>query len=157
MEPCHWSEGRHNNVGVSLRERRATMQEMLWVSLRARWDATLEYIMMLTLTATLPCVGCSRTQMKFIARTMTVHFALEDAGRIVATLAVVCDIYSNIGNQQQDVFYYENNIFCPEFVQEKMKHIKFENIRWLLTTNFETISTMKFPREHSGMQIIWHS
>ena len=33
--------GRHNNVGVSLREMRATMQVMLEVSLRARWDATL--------------------------------------------------------------------------------------------------------------------
>ena len=41
VEPCHWSEGRRNNVGVSLRERRATMQVMLGVSLRARWDATL--------------------------------------------------------------------------------------------------------------------
>ena len=36
-EPCHWSERR----GVSLRERRATMQVMPGVSLRARWDATL--------------------------------------------------------------------------------------------------------------------
>ena len=36
-EPCHWSERR----GVSLRERRATMQVMRGVSLRARWDATL--------------------------------------------------------------------------------------------------------------------
>ena len=36
--PCHWSEG---YVGVSLQERRATMQVMLGVSLRARWDATL--------------------------------------------------------------------------------------------------------------------
>ena len=33
--------GRHNNVVVSLHERRATMQVMLGVSLRARWDATL--------------------------------------------------------------------------------------------------------------------
>ena len=41
MEPFHWSEGRHNNVGVSLQERRATMQVMLRVSLRARWDTTL--------------------------------------------------------------------------------------------------------------------
>ena len=41
MEPCHWSEGRHNYVGVSLQERQATMQVMLGVSLRARWDATL--------------------------------------------------------------------------------------------------------------------
>ena len=40
-EPCHWAEGRHNNVGVSLRERRAKRQVMLGVSLRARWDATL--------------------------------------------------------------------------------------------------------------------
>ena len=40
-EPCYWSEGRHNHVGVSLRERRATIQVMLGVSLRARWDATL--------------------------------------------------------------------------------------------------------------------
>ena len=40
MEPCHWSEGRHNNVG-SLQERQATTQVMLGVSLRARWDATL--------------------------------------------------------------------------------------------------------------------
>ena len=39
-EHCHWSEGRHNNVG-SLRESRATTQVMLGVSLRARWDATL--------------------------------------------------------------------------------------------------------------------
>ena len=31
-------------VGVSLLERRATMQVMLGVSLRARWDATLVYI-----------------------------------------------------------------------------------------------------------------
>ena len=30
-----------DNVGVSLRERRATMQVMIGVSLRARWDATL--------------------------------------------------------------------------------------------------------------------
>ena len=36
--------GHHNNVGVSLRERRATTQVMLGVSLRARWDATLVYI-----------------------------------------------------------------------------------------------------------------
>ena len=41
VEPCHWSEGRHNYVGVSLQERRATMYVMLGVSLRARWDATL--------------------------------------------------------------------------------------------------------------------
>ena len=42
VEPCHWSEGRHNNVvGGSLQERRATTQVMLGVSLRARWDATL--------------------------------------------------------------------------------------------------------------------
>ena len=41
VEPCHWSEGHHNYVGVSLQERRATMQVMLGVSLRARWDATL--------------------------------------------------------------------------------------------------------------------
>ena len=33
--------GRHNNVGVSLREIRGTTQVMLGVSLRARWDATL--------------------------------------------------------------------------------------------------------------------
>ena len=33
--------GRHNNVGVSLRKRRATMQVMFGVSLRARWDAIL--------------------------------------------------------------------------------------------------------------------
>ena len=38
VEPCHWSEG---YVGVSLQERRATMQVMLGMSLRARWDATL--------------------------------------------------------------------------------------------------------------------
>ena len=37
VEPCHWSEGHHNYVGA----RRATMQVMLGVSLRARWDATL--------------------------------------------------------------------------------------------------------------------
>ena len=40
-EPFHWSEGSHDNVGVSLRERRATTQVMLGVSPRARWDATL--------------------------------------------------------------------------------------------------------------------
>ena len=34
-EPCDWSEGRHNNVGVSLREMRGTTQVMLGVSLRA--------------------------------------------------------------------------------------------------------------------------
>ena len=38
MEPCHWLEG---YVGVSLQERRATMQVMLGMSLRARWGATL--------------------------------------------------------------------------------------------------------------------
>ena len=32
--------GCHNNVGVSLRERRDTAQVMLGVSLRARWYAT---------------------------------------------------------------------------------------------------------------------
>ena len=36
-EPCHWPERR----GVSLRVRRATMQVISGVSLRARWDATL--------------------------------------------------------------------------------------------------------------------
>ena len=41
---CHWSEPRRG-VGVSLQERRATMQVMLGVSLRARWDATLVIIM----------------------------------------------------------------------------------------------------------------
>ena len=45
VEPCHWSEGRHNNVGVSLRKMRATMQVMLEVSLRARWDQTLVSVM----------------------------------------------------------------------------------------------------------------
>ena len=34
--------GRHNNVGVSLRERRDTNKVMLGVSLWARWDATLD-------------------------------------------------------------------------------------------------------------------
>ena len=43
-EPYHWSEGRHNNVGMYLRERLATTQVMLGVSLRARWDATLVVI-----------------------------------------------------------------------------------------------------------------
>ena len=38
VEPCHWSEG---YVGVSLQERRATMQVMLGMSLRAIWEATL--------------------------------------------------------------------------------------------------------------------
>ena len=33
-------------VGVSLQERQATMQVMLGVSLRARWDATLVYVIM---------------------------------------------------------------------------------------------------------------
>ena len=33
--------GRHNNVGVSLLERRYTTQVMLGVSLRARYDTTL--------------------------------------------------------------------------------------------------------------------
>ena len=42
---CHWSEGRHNNGGGLLQERRATMQVMLGVSLRTRWDATLVTIM----------------------------------------------------------------------------------------------------------------
>ena len=37
--------GHHNNVGVSLRERPATRQVMLVVSLRARWDVTLVNIM----------------------------------------------------------------------------------------------------------------
>ena len=41
VEPCHRSEGRHNYVGMSLQERRYTMQVMLGVSLRARCDATL--------------------------------------------------------------------------------------------------------------------
>ena len=41
MEPCHWSEGRHNYVGVSMQEMRATVHVMLGVSLRARLDATL--------------------------------------------------------------------------------------------------------------------
>ena len=44
VEPCHWSEGRHNYVGLTLQERRATMQLMLGVSLRARWDATLVHL-----------------------------------------------------------------------------------------------------------------
>ena len=47
-EPCHCSERR----GVSLRERRATMQVMPGVSLRARWDATL--------------VNSTRGQMRFL-------------------------------------------------------------------------------------------
>ena len=34
-----------NYVGVSLQETRATMQVMLGVSLRARWDATLVHVM----------------------------------------------------------------------------------------------------------------
>ena len=44
VEPCHWSEGRLNNVGVSLREMRATMQVMQGVSLQARLDAILVFI-----------------------------------------------------------------------------------------------------------------
>ena len=40
--------GRHNNVGVSLRERRDTAQVMLGVSLRARWDATPVWIKNIT-------------------------------------------------------------------------------------------------------------
>ena len=41
VEPCHWSEG---YVGVSLQKIRTTMQVVLGMSLRARWDATLECI-----------------------------------------------------------------------------------------------------------------
>ena len=40
VQPCHWSEGRHNNMRVTA-GKRATTQVMLGVSLRARWDATL--------------------------------------------------------------------------------------------------------------------
>ena len=39
--------GINKNVGVSLRERRAIMQVMLGVSLRARWDATLVIIIII--------------------------------------------------------------------------------------------------------------
>ena len=39
-----WVGRASNNVGVSLRERRSTMQVMLRVSLRARWDETLLYL-----------------------------------------------------------------------------------------------------------------
>ena len=49
VEPCHWTDGRLNNVGVSLQERRATIQVMLGVSLRARWDATLVTLMHLAM------------------------------------------------------------------------------------------------------------
>ena len=49
VEHCHWSEGRHNCVGVSLQEIRATMQVMLGESLRARCDATLVYNMCMSL------------------------------------------------------------------------------------------------------------
>ena len=48
VEPCHWSEG---CVGVSLQEMRATMQVMLGLSLRARWDATLVIIIIITRVA----------------------------------------------------------------------------------------------------------
>ena len=41
VEPCHWSEG---YVGVSLLERRDTMHVMLGMSLRARWDGTLVFL-----------------------------------------------------------------------------------------------------------------
>ena len=37
--------GRHNNVGVSLRERRDTSQVMLGASLRARWGTTLVHML----------------------------------------------------------------------------------------------------------------
>ena len=47
MEHCHWSEG---YVGVSLQDRRATMQVMLGVSLRARWDATLVHLIIFILS-----------------------------------------------------------------------------------------------------------
>ena len=38
-EPCHWSEGCHNNVGKA--SHILSTQVMLGVSLRARWGATL--------------------------------------------------------------------------------------------------------------------
>ena len=44
VEPCHLSDG---YVGVSLQEMRATMQVMLGMSLRARWDATLVILILL--------------------------------------------------------------------------------------------------------------
>ena len=43
VELCHWPEWRHNCVGVSLQEIRATMQVMIGVSPQARWDETLVY------------------------------------------------------------------------------------------------------------------
>ena len=46
VEPCHWSVG---YVGVSLQERQATMQVMLWMSLWARWDATLVILIIIGL------------------------------------------------------------------------------------------------------------
>ena len=61
VEPCHWSEGRHNNVGVSLRERRATREVMLGVSLRARWDATLIYTIIIV-SCRVSTVQCSAVQ-----------------------------------------------------------------------------------------------
>ena len=54
VEFCHWSEGRHNNVWVSLRESRATMQVILVMSLRERWDATLVLLTKLTPDTGLP-------------------------------------------------------------------------------------------------------
>ena len=51
MEPCRWSEGRHNYVGVSLQEIRATTQVMIGVSLRAIWDATLVGIIIIVTIA----------------------------------------------------------------------------------------------------------
>ena len=38
VEPCHWWDG---YVEVSLHERRATLQVMIGMSLRERWDSTL--------------------------------------------------------------------------------------------------------------------
>ena len=37
VQPCHWSEGRHNYVGVSLQERLATMQVFYLARTLLRW------------------------------------------------------------------------------------------------------------------------
>ena len=50
VEPCHLSEGYD---GVSLQEMRATMQVMLGMSLRARWDATLVFVIIIIIIITL--------------------------------------------------------------------------------------------------------
>ena len=124
VEPCHWSEGRHNYVGVSLQERHATMQIMLGLSQRASLVIFVSFLfcILLSLNSSANCIAgaqwikvhqiyCYHTLMYNITYTSMMHNQLKHD---TARCRLICTCLVCILNVGQIVWHGTEHLWVDD-------------------------------------------